>query len=114
MCGCSANIIPVADSLGYQYTIPLQEVTVKPTRAQFKYYYCISPTKVNQALSAIQVKPNEPLRVGSMADMEQLADMHDRGDDIKYQNKDFLKLLNSIVFTQEELTKSECQVAFTV
>ena len=114
MCGCKANIIPVAQASTYQYTIPLQELTAKPTRAQYKYYYCVSPTKVNEALSIIQVKPNEPLRVGGMADMEQLADMHDRGDDLKYHNQNFTQLLSGIVFTQEELNKSECSTAFTV
>lgn len=114
MCGCTANIIPASQASSYVNTIPLQELTLKPTRAQYKYYYCVSPIKVNQALGIINVKPNEPLRVGNMLDMEQLADMHDRGDDIKYHNQNFTQLLSGIVFTQEELNKSECSTAFTV
>lgn len=111
MCGCGANIVPVFRSSEYENTIPFKEIS-SGSRGKFKYHYCISPAKVNQVLSVVMVKPNEPLKVSSMADMEKLADYHDNGLDVKNYNQNFWSLLSKINFTQEELTKSECSTAF--
>jgi len=114
MCSCRFNVVPTANASLYENTIPYSEVTSNSTRGRFKYFFCLSPIKVNRALSVIQVKPNDPLQVSSMAEMEQLADIHDRRDDVRLYNKDFLQLLTSIIFTQEELDKSSCTTAFVV
>lgn len=113
MCSCGLNIIPSTYASGYVNTIPFVEIANGTTRAKFKWYFCISPEKVNNALSVIKVNPNEPLRVGSMSDMEALADYHDKGLDVQNYNENIWTLLSKINFTQEELDKSKCSTAFT-
>lgn len=111
MCGCGVNVVARDNAMGFVNTIPVAEVS-SGSRGKFKYYFCISPEKVNQALSGIMVQPNVPLKVGSMADMEQLADYHDQKLDVKNYGQNLWSLLQKINFTQEELTKSECSTAF--
>lgn len=111
MCGCGVKIVASANAGGYANQIPLQEVSSNSTRAKFKYKFCLSPSKVNEAFSIIMVKPNEPLKVNSMSDMERLADYHDQRLDIQNYKQDLWKLLSQIKFSQEDLTKSECTTA---
>lgn len=113
MCGCGVNLVPVGAASLYEYTIPVSEVQSGSTRANFKLKFCLSPEKVNQALSVIKVNGSDPLRVSSMKDMEHLADYHDAGLDRKNYNQDINALLSKIVYTQEELSKSECNMALT-
>lgn len=115
MCACKYKIGSLSDIAGnYETIIAAKDMASGNTAATFKYYYCVSPEKVNLALRSVFIKPGDPLRINNQAEMEVLAKYHDTGEDIRLFNKDIKKVLSQIQFTQDEITKSECKVAFSV
>lgn len=115
MCACNLKMVPKAKAAAYAYQIPITEFSAPNSRCQFKVWYCTSPEKVNKVLATVPIKPGDPdLKVTSMEAMERLADHYDSGKFVAYYNVDLKKLLrDNLHFTQEELTKTECNLACT-
>lgn len=108
MCSsCNLKVVPQIQASNYTYTIPIQEFSNKGSSCKFKVFYCTSSTKVNALLKPYGITLN------SMEDAGKLGKYHDAGYDVQKYNVDFSKLLDTIVFTPEELNKTECDLACT-
>ena len=116
MCGCrfrSGNR-QYLSTQGYSTIISSPSLVSGNTYSDFMFYRCISEPKFLSALSTIKDTDGVTLdkKIKTQEDVRKLADMVDKGGDKKYWNKSIKSLLGSINFTQSEINKAECSMAF--
>lgn len=108
MCSsCRVRAVPFAQASQYKYTIPIQEVSASNSRCKFKVFFCKSNEKVNAALTPYGIK------ITSIDKMGEFADYYDRGEAKAFYKVDFDKILTDIDFTEEENSKTECELVCT-
>lgn len=79
------------------------------SKAQFQFLFCINQDKFSRAF-----KDKVGMEVKTYKDVDSLALMHDKGDDVKLLKEDFMKIAKAIPFTTEEINNASCKTAFAI
>lgn len=107
MCAsCNLRAVPLIQASNYTYSIPITEFSEKGSSCKLKVFYCTSSTKVNALLKPYGIE------LKSMEEAGNFGKYIDSGK-AAYYKVDFLALLDTIVFTPEELSKTECDLCTT-
>lgn len=119
-CGFRRGNPRVLANQGFTQFIPQNSFVNADTYTDFMFWHCISPNKVYDKLNTIKVSDGNGQQMGlgewikqnPQQNLNLLADLHNKGGDVQQYGTDVKILLSSIPFTKEELSKSECTLAF--
>lgn len=116
MCACKwrQGATQQLQTQGFVSIIPRQTYLNEATYGDFRFYRCINPKKVEDALRTVRIDNVTTLadKVRTDQDVKKLAWYADTGGDMQKWGISIKKLLQSIRFDQPELDNATCRVAF--
>ena len=117
MCACKfrSGPAPILVTQGFSTIISGSQFASGKTYEVFMFKRCVSRAKFQDKLATIKLDENTTLadKVITNEDVEKLSRYSDSGEDQVRWGVKIKDLLNQIVFTQDELDKSQCEVAFS-
>lgn len=118
MCGSCAMRVANSSVLveqGYTTIIPSQEFVSDATYQDFMLWRCMSESKFKNALATVRIDDKTTLadKVKTAQDVRKLATYADNGQDMAKWSVSLKSLLGSIKFSNKELNKAECNIAFS-